>query len=128
MERKTFLKTISAGSLGCLAATAAASAGLRIAPETENFKCKITVIRKSFNKDLYDQYPLGSGSACGRLEEGQVFVTDNVWDPPKGFCTWAWAELRWMIHSVHAGNPGPMICSCSDGLRPVLFKFERADS
>lgn len=121
MIRRKFIKS----AVACSIAGLAPASGLKLAPETENFKCKITVLRKSFNKELYDKYPYGSPSACGRLEEGQVYITENVWDPPRGFCTWAWSDLRFMIHSIHAGNPGPMICSCTDGLRPVLFKFER---
>ena len=126
-DRKNFIKSVPVGSLCCLAANAA-PAGLKLSPELDNFKCKITVLRKSFNKDLYDLYPYGPASSCGRLEEGQVFITENVWDPPKDFCTWAWSDLKFMIHSIHAGNPGPMICSCTDGLRPVLFKFERKNA
>lgn len=124
MERGKFIKTISASSLACLAANAIAS-GIRLQPELENYKCKITVLRKSFHDDLYEKYPYGAASGCGRFEEGQVFITENVWDPPKNFCTWAWSDLKFLIHSIHAGNPGPMIGSCTDGLRPVLFKFER---
>jgi uncharacterized repeat protein (TIGR04076 family) len=101
------------------------SSEIKVLPQLENYKCKITVLRKIFHNDLYDAYPYLDASACGRLEEGQVFVTDNVWDPPVGLCTWAWSDLRYMIHSIHAGNPGPMICSYTDGLRPVLFKLER---
>lgn len=91
----------------------------------ETFRCKITVIRKSFHEDLYRQYPYGDANSCGRFEEGQEFITTSVWDPPNGFCVWAWADLRSLIHSKHAGNPTVMIASCTDGLRPVLFKIER---
>jgi len=89
------------------------------------YRCRITVLKKSFNQELYDQYPYGPAHACGRLEEGQVFETVSVWDPPEGFCTWAWADLRSLIHGKHGGNQQVMIASCTDGLRPVLFKLER---
>ncbi len=90
----------------------------------ESYKCKITVLRKDFNEDLHRLYPYGHPSACGRFEVGQEFVTDNPWDPPEGFCTWAWGDLRSVIHRVHAGNPTTMVCCCTDGLRPVFFKLE----
>jgi uncharacterized repeat protein (TIGR04076 family) len=122
MERRNFIKSAAAAAC-CM--TGLPVQNLTAKPEYENYKCKITVLRKSFNEDLYKEYPYGHASSCGRLEVGQVFVTENVWDPPQGFCTWAWGDLRSMIHSIHAGNPGPLICSCTDGLRPVLFKFER---
>jgi uncharacterized repeat protein (TIGR04076 family) len=92
-----------------------------------NYKCKITVIRKSFHEDLYKQYPYGEPTPCGRHEVGQVFITDSEWDPPEGLCTWAWADMRVIIHAMHAGNPIVKIESCTDGLRPVLFKVERIE-
>ena len=52
----------------------------------EKYFCRITVLGKVFNEDLYRQYPYGGAHACGRLEEGQVFITNNRWDPPDGFC------------------------------------------
>ena len=94
---------------------------------TEKYRCRITVLRKTFNEDLYTKYPYGTANACGRLEEGQVFITENRWDPPEGFCPWAWSDLRPTIHSIHAGHPVPAIGCCTDGLRPVFFKLERIE-
>jgi uncharacterized repeat protein (TIGR04076 family) len=91
---------------------------------TENFRCCITVLRKVFNEDLYDQYPYGYASPCSRFEVGQVFITENRWDPPEGFCPWAWSDLRPMIQGCHAGNEVISIACCTDGLRPVTFKLE----
>jgi uncharacterized repeat protein (TIGR04076 family) len=92
------------------------------------YRCKITVLRKTFHEDLYEQYPCGPPAACGRLEVGQVFLTESEWDPPEGLCTWAWADMRPVIHGIHGGNPQVKIESCTDGLRPVLFKLERVDA
>ncbi len=94
---------------------------------TEKYKCRITVLKKSFNEELYKLYPYGMASACGRFEEGQVFVTENRWDPPEGFCAWAWRDLTPIIQSVHSGRTVPAIACCTDGLRPVLFKLERIE-
>jgi uncharacterized repeat protein (TIGR04076 family) len=94
---------------------------------SEKHKCKITVLRKTFNEEYYEKYPYGAASACGRLEEGQVFISDNRWDPPEGFCQWAWSDLRPTIHSIHAGHSAPAIGCCTDGLRPVFFKLERIE-
>ena len=90
----------------------------------EKYKCRITVLRKDFNEDFYRQHPYGEASGCGRLEVGQVFLTDSPWDPPEGFCTWAWSDLQSIIHRIHGGNPTVMISCCTDGLRPVYFKLE----
>ena len=103
----------------------AEKAGLQNCKET--FACKITVLKKDFAEDLYRQYPYGGPHACGRLEVGQVFYTDSRWNPPEGFCTWAWGDLRAVIMSIHGGHPSPMISCCTDGLRPVTFKLERVE-
>jgi uncharacterized repeat protein (TIGR04076 family) len=94
----------------------------------EKYKCKITVLKKVFNEELYRQYPYGTAAACGRLEEGQTFITDNRWDPPEGFCLWAWGELQPMIHGIHSGSDVVKISCCTDGLRPVTFKLERVEA
>jgi uncharacterized repeat protein (TIGR04076 family) len=93
----------------------------------EQHLCKITVLHRDFREELYEQYPYGIADACGRLEEGQVFITNSRWDPPDGFCIWAWSDLRPMIQSIHAGHPLTMIACCTDGLRPVTFKLEIID-
>lgn len=93
----------------------------------ERYGCRITVLKKAFYADLYEQYPYGAATACGRLEEGQVFITESRWDAPKGFCDWAWSELRPMIQSIHGGHAVTMISCCTDGLRPVTFKLERIE-
>ncbi len=93
----------------------------------EKFRCKITVLKRAFYEDLYRQAPYGAASACGRLKEGQVFITNSRWDPPEGFCHWAWRDLLPLIQSIHAGRSVPVIGCCTDGLRPVTFKLERID-
>jgi uncharacterized repeat protein (TIGR04076 family) len=90
----------------------------------EGFTCRITVLRKDFNQGFYRAHPYGEPVACSRFEVGQVFVTDNPWDPPAGFCPWAWGDLRPVIQRIHAGNPTAMVSCCTDGLRPVFFRLE----
>lgn len=75
----------------------------------EQYKCKITVLHKEFRTDFYQQFPYGIASECGRLEEGQVFITDNRWDPPEGFCQWAWRDLTPIIQSIHGGHVTPLL-------------------
>jgi uncharacterized repeat protein (TIGR04076 family) len=123
MERRNFMTLAGAASTVALAEAARADSPQRMEP-AEKHKCRITVLRKDFNADWYAQHPYGEAKACGRFEVGQEFVTQSPWDPPEGFCPWAWADLRPIIHRVHAGNPTVMISCCTDGLRPVFFKFE----
>jgi uncharacterized repeat protein (TIGR04076 family) len=123
MKRRNFLTKSGAVSTVALVRNASADNATRYEPH-EKYRCKITVLRKDFNADFYQQHPYGEAKSCGRFEVGQEFVTPNPWDPPDGFCLWAWADLRSIIHRIHAGNPTVMIGCCTDGLRPVFFRLE----
>ena len=69
-------------------------------------KVKITVLRTMFNEDLAAEYGTEGLAACPFHREGQVFYADYA--KPEGLCDEAWKA----------------ICSCNDGLRPVIFKLE----
>jgi len=100
-------------------------------------KCKITVLKKNFDKDLAGEYGVDGLGACPMLETGQVFYAD--WACPEGFCNEAWKAIYQYVfalsHSVdelfYYGDwikeKGVAICSCNDGLRPVIFKIEATD-
>jgi len=79
-------------------------------------KCKITVLKRTINQDLIDEY----------LDE------DTSKNLGQGFCAWAWADIRRDIFSVAAGadmpgmkQRGSVITGCTDWFRPVIFKVER---
>ena len=93
----------------------------------EKYFCKITVLKCDFNTELYNQYPYGLASPCGRLTVGQEFISICRWDPPEGLCIWAWRDLIPVIQSFHEGRENPAIQCCTDGLRPVTFKVERIE-
>ncbi len=101
-------------------------------------KVKITVLRKMFNEDLVREYGADNSTACPMLREGQVFYADYA--KPEGLCDEAWKAIYQYIFALAhgAGNetfyyedwirkPGVAICSCNDGLRPVIFKLETTD-
>ncbi len=101
-------------------------------------KVKITVIRKMFNEDLVREYGADNLTTCPMLREGQVFYADYA--KPEGLCDEAWKAIyQYVFALAHgAGNetfyygdwirkPGVAICSCNDGLRPVIFKLETTD-
>lgn len=98
-------------------------------------KVKITVIRKMFNEDLAKEYGVEGLKPCPMLKEGQVFYADYA--KPDGLCDEAWKAIyQYVFALAHgAGNDvfyfgdwikekGVAICSCNDGLRPVIFKLE----
>ena len=101
-------------------------------------KVIITVIRKMFNEDLAREYGADNLTVCPMLREGQVFYADYA--KPEGLCDEAWKTIyQYVFALAHgAGNdtfyygdwirkPGVAICSCNDGLRPVIFKLEVTD-
>ena len=98
-------------------------------------KVKITVLKKTFDEELAKEYGADGLTSCPMLREGQVFYADYA--KPEGFCDEAWKAIyQYVFALAHgAGNqvfyygdwikkPGVAICSCNDGLRPVIFKLE----
>lgn len=98
-------------------------------------KVKITVLKTTFDKDLAQEYGVPGLTACPMLKEGQEFLADYA--KPTGFCDEAWKAIYQyafaLAHGADKGvfyygdwirQPGIAICSCNDGLRPVIFKLE----
>jgi len=97
---------------------------------------KITVVKKLHNKDMFgDNPPLGFTAVpqCDKLEVGQEFISEEGSCPP-GFCAWAFADIQRDIIHLRLGGDFPWIkekgaalSSCTDGVRPVIFKLERIE-
>ena len=101
-------------------------------------KCKITVLKRSLNKDLIDEFISDEYSdmqPCEIFKEGQEIVIDpNLAKVPDGFCHWAWADIRHDIMTIASGgnilgmkSKGTAITGCTDWFRPVIFKLERIE-
>lgn len=99
-------------------------------------KCKIIVLKTTFDKELADQYGCKGLGKCPFHEPGQVFYGDYA--KPEGLCDEAWKAFYQYVFAISNGSgvlyhgdwidkPGVAICSCNDGLRPVIFKIERTD-
>ncbi|MDR1109840.1 MAG: TIGR04076 family protein [Deltaproteobacteria bacterium] len=100
-------------------------------------KCKITVLKRHFDEELASEYGVKGLGKCPLHAEGQVFYAD--WAKPAGFCDEAWKAIYQYVFALsHGGRelfyygdwidrPGMAICSCNDGIRPVIFKVERTD-
>ncbi|MBL8968655.1 MAG: TIGR04076 family protein [Spirochaetaceae bacterium] len=100
-------------------------------------RCKITVLKRGFNKDYVDEYVESkrreSLGPCEVFHEGQEFVTDVISGMPPGFCSWAWDDLYKSLVGFFAGGDFGMwyerkdviIACCTDGTRPVFFKIEK---
>jgi uncharacterized repeat protein (TIGR04076 family) len=98
-------------------------------------KCKITVLKRTINQDLIDEYLddayQGIGP-CDCFRDGQEIVIGDYSGVPEGFCASAWADIRKDMLAVAMGanmlgirQPGTIIAGCLDWFRPVIFKIER---
>jgi uncharacterized repeat protein (TIGR04076 family) len=94
-------------------------------------KVKITVLKKLHTDEVLKQFGNNVEAECGLFPVGKEFVSEGV-NMPAGFCSWAWADIqRDVAHLALGGDfpwinkKGTMVSSCTDGLRPVLFKLER---
>lgn len=93
-------------------------------------KVKITVLKRTFNKDAVDKCASGPWEPCSFLKDGQEFTVDGLF-MPQGFCSWAWADIEKYVQVlVHGGNfsgskEGTTVACCTDGYRPVIFKLEK---
>ncbi|HJK06547.1 MAG TPA: TIGR04076 family protein [Methanocorpusculum sp.] len=98
-------------------------------------KVKITVLKTTFDEELAREYGVFGLGPCPMMQAGQVFYADYA--KPTGFCDEAWKAIYQYVFALAHGagsdlfyfkdwikTPGVAVCSCNDGLRPVIFKLE----
>ncbi len=102
-------------------------------------RCKLTVLKTTLQEELAEEYGVPGLGPCPLMQEGQVFYTDYA--KPEGFCDEAWKAIYQYVfalaHGAEGGwyyndwidpkHRGVAICSCNDGLRPVILKVERVE-
>ena len=99
-------------------------------------RCKITILKCTLQDDLACEYGVKGLGPCPMMKEGQVFYADYA--KPEGFCDEAWKAVYQYVFALAHGagkfyfhdwidKEGVAICSCNDGLRPVIMKIERTD-
>ena len=101
-------------------------------------KVRITVLKTTLDEELARQYGVPGLKACPTLRAGQVFYADYA--KPEGLCDEAWKAIYQYVFALAHGageglfyfgdwirEKGVAICSCNDGLRPVIFKLEATD-
>ena len=95
-----------------------------------NAHVKITVLRRTLNREYLADYADSPWEPCERLAEGQKFISSGG-NMPEGFCSWAWCDIqKYVLTLARGGNfrgvrPGLFVTCCTDGFRPVFFKLER---
>ena len=102
--------------------------------DKEAGRTKITVLRLFDTKEVFEDPPVKAkySGPCPVFKEGQVFYVDD--SMPSGFCPYAWDAIFPLIMTLRFGGncfewyeePGVGVTCCPDGLRPVIFKLERA--
>ena len=97
-------------------------------------KCKITVVKRSVNTDLINEYVIDPKifPICNKVEEKQEFFVTSPFDMPEGICASAWADIRPFVIAIASGgefsmmkNPYSALATCNDPFRPVIFCIER---
>lgn len=95
-------------------------------------KCKITILKTTFNADIAESFCKQGIGACQIFTEGQEFFINDPWQKPENFCSTAWGDIFKNIQTISLGGnfpsaikPGINISCCVDGIRPVIFKIER---
>jgi uncharacterized repeat protein (TIGR04076 family) len=96
-------------------------------------RMKITVVKgftaeEVFDREVPDHFPENFVSPCPMHPEGQEFVMENP-NCPEGFCNWAYADIQKDLVDMWIGGPTwrgrkTNYFSCTDGMRPVVFRVE----
>ena len=97
-------------------------------------KCKITVLKITFQKEIAETYCRDWLGPCSVFTEGQEFLIDDPWQIPENFCSTAWGDIFKNVQTICLGGNFPStqkegmnISCCVDGVRPVIFKIERIE-
>ena len=101
-------------------------------------KVRITILKTTLDEELAKEYGVENLGTCPLMKKGQVYMADYA--KPEGFCDEAWKAIYQYVFALAHGagkdvfyygdwikKPGVAICSCNDGLRPVIFKLEATD-
>jgi uncharacterized repeat protein (TIGR04076 family) len=101
-------------------------------------RCKITVLKRTVNRDLIDEYLVDEYKETGPCEcfrDSQEIVIEDHSTVPQDFCASAWADIRKDILTIAMGadmpgirQSGTVITGCTDWFRPVIFKGERMEN
>jgi len=101
-------------------------------------KVRITILKTTLDEELVKEYGVEGLGSCPLMKQGQVFYGD--FSKPEGFCDEAWKAVYQFVFALAHGagaetlyygdwvrTPGVAICSCNDGLRPVIMKLESTE-
>jgi len=100
-------------------------------------KIKITVVKgftaeEVFGDNVPDYFPESFVSPCPNHPAGQEFIMDNTLNCPEGFCNWAYVDIQKDLVDLYLGSDyysdkRVNWVTCTDGMRPVVFRIERVE-
>lgn len=90
-------------------------------------KCKITVLKKSLQMDLANQYFGQPVDYCQQFDVGEEFYATTT-QLPKKFCAWAFSDIAKDLALVAYDPTGKTtkVTCCTSGLHNVYFYIEAA--
>jgi len=98
-------------------------------------RCKITVLKTLYLKDLADEYPPHETGPCDAHKPGDVFYTGGPFgiDRPEGFCEPAWNAISSYAAVLACGGKvynrdEVHVTACPDGVRPAIFRMEAVET
>ncbi|MFX0114065.1 MAG: TIGR04076 family protein [Candidatus Hodarchaeota archaeon] len=99
-------------------------------------KLKITIAKKFSSEDVFGhkikRLSGGTVPICG-LEERE-YIVNHQFEMPNDFCGKAWQDmsrelaLLWYGVDPEYTEHNAVYTSCTDGVRPVVFRIERLES
>jgi uncharacterized repeat protein (TIGR04076 family) len=100
-------------------------------------RIKISVVKGFTVEEVFQgeppaHLPEDFTSPCPVHLEGQEFILDNSLGCPAGFCSWAYADIQKDLVDLYFGSDyysekRVNWVTCTDGLRPVVFRIERVE-
>ena len=97
---------------------------------------KLTIVKgftaeEVFDGEVPDHFPETFKSPCPTHPVGQEFVMENL-KCPEGFCNWAYTDIQKDLVNLYLGTDyyrdrNANWVTCTDGMRPVVFKIERIE-
>ena len=101
-------------------------------------QCKITVLERNYYENLANEFCQQPPGPCPVFRKGQTYIYDHAGsgEKPQGFCEHAWHDIYKDVILLCSGggyegwmkNQHSNIVCCTDGIRPVVFKLEKAAS
>ena len=100
-------------------------------------KLKITVIKKFSPEDVFGHEMIrqdtGKVIPICSMKKGKDYIVEDIYKMPEDFCPRVWHDTHDLITLFFYGGdmeypePGITYITCNDGVRPVVFKYEKIE-